>query len=114
MPCLFVELLETFFDFGIFTSSSLLTLKLTVASLCNMLRHLDVSAATAVDFPMEVAIFGAYVARVHHASFARQQSHHQSLQILWLLKVENARDNSTDRITGWKTGQRKISAVISK
>ena len=53
MLCLFVELLETFFDFGIFTSSSLLTLKLTVASLCNMLRHLDVSADTAVDFPME-------------------------------------------------------------
>ena len=78
MLCLFVELLETFFDFGIFTSSSLLTLKLTVASLCNMLRHLDVSADTAVDFPMEVAIFGAYdkLARVHHPSFARQQSHH--------------------------------------
>ena len=115
MLCLFVELLETFFDFGIFTSSSLLTLKLTVASLCNMLRHLDVSADTAVDFPMEVAIFGAYdkLARVHHASFARQQSHHQSLQILWLVKVENARDNSTDRIAGWKTGQRKVS-IISK
>ena len=34
IPCLFVKLLGTFFDFGIFTSSSLLTLKLTVASLC--------------------------------------------------------------------------------
>ena len=48
-----------------------------------MFRHLDVSADNAFDFPMEVAIFGAYdkLARVHHASFARQQSHHQSLQI---------------------------------
>ena len=42
IPYLFAELLATFFDFGIFTSSASLTLKLTVASLCNMLRHLDV------------------------------------------------------------------------
>ena len=53
IPCL-LELLATFFYFGIFTSSSSCTLKLTVASLCNTLRHLDVSADTAVDFPTEV------------------------------------------------------------
>ena len=42
-----------FFNFGIFTSSSSRTLKLTAGSLCNTLRHLDVSANTAVDFPTE-------------------------------------------------------------
>ena len=29
-------------------------------------------------------------------SFAKQQSCYHSLQILWLFKVENARDNSTN------------------
>ena len=52
-PCL-LELIATFFYFGIFTSSSSCTLKLTVAPLCNTLSHLDVSADTAVYFPTEV------------------------------------------------------------
>ena len=82
-----------------------------------MLRHIDVSADTAVDFPMEelfsarMMSLRAYITQILRDNI--EQSHHQSLQILWLLKVETARDNSTDRIAGWKTGQRKIS-IISK
>ena len=82
-----------------------------------MLRHIDVSADTAVDFPMEelfsarMMSLRAYITQALRDNI--EQSHHQSLQILWLLKVETTRDNSTDRIAGWKTGQRKIS-IISK
>ena len=42
-----------FFNFGLFTSSSSRTWKLTAGSLCNTFRLLDVSANTAVDFATE-------------------------------------------------------------
>ena len=35
-------------------------MKLKAGSLCNTLRHLDVSANTAVDFPTEELFFDAY------------------------------------------------------
>ena len=54
------------------------TLKLTPASLCNTLRHLDVSYDTAVNFPMEELF-----QRVWWAC-ARTPGITTSLQILWL------------------------------
>ena len=79
-----------------------------VASLCNTLSHLDVSDDTTVNFPTE-ELFSARMMSLRA---------HTTRDILWLaqwsrLRVKNARGNSTDRIVGRKTGQRKI-CIISK
>ena len=77
-----------------------------------MLRHLDVSADTAVDFPME-ELFSARMLRAYITQALRDNNLITRAFKSMLFKVENAHDNSTDQIAGWKTGQRKIS-IISK
>ena len=67
---------------------------MTVASICYTLRHLDVSADTAVDFPTEELFSARMMSLRAHITQAFVLT---SLQILWLLKVENAHVNYTNR-----------------
>ena len=86
------------------------TLKLTAASLCNTLRHLDVSDDTAVNFPTEELFSARTMSLRTHTTHDNRLSNLMVAQ--WnRAQVMNARGNSTDRIVGRKTDQRKICII---
>ena len=85
-----------------YTSSSSRALKLTVAFLCNTLRHLGVSDDTAGNF------------RTEELFSARDNKPSNLMAAHWCrARVNKTRGNSTDRIVGRKTDQRKIYIFVN-